>query len=446
MDEGEMAQAVVGRMPESGLFAGKRWRTGSRPFGVSAEFALGLEELGRALVAFYRACETIYLDSAEGRGAGAGWVAELLDKGKPGWLVELGRSERWRGRLPAVIRPDLILEEGGGYGIAELDSVPGGIGLTGWLGETYGGLGHEILGGAGGMVKGFGGAVKAEAILVSDESADYRPEMSWLAGRLGELDGRSCVVEDPARFPGSSWPGSVYRFFELFDLGALPEAERVLRGGREVELSPPPRAFLEEKLWLALFWVPALRGEWERLLGGHDALLRAHVPEGWVVSPMALPAHAELPGLGIWEWGEVARLGRKDRELVLKVSGFSERAWGSRGVWVGHDLSREAWASALDEALALAGEGRGACLLQRFRKGRVERVRYLDEGRGEIVEMGGRVRLTPYFFVGEGEEVVLGGGLATIVPADKKVVHGMEEAVMVPVGVLKDGGRRAEDE
>jgi hypothetical protein len=32
-------------------------------------------------------------------------------------------------------------------------------------------------------------------------------------------------------------------------------------------------------------------------------------------------------------------------------------------------------------------------------------------------------------------EVKLGGALATIVPADKKLVHGMRDAIMVPAAV-----------
>jgi hypothetical protein len=35
-----------------------------------------------------------------------------------------------------VIRPDILLTENG-FSITELDSVPGGIGLTGWLNQTY---------------------------------------------------------------------------------------------------------------------------------------------------------------------------------------------------------------------------------------------------------------------------------------------------------------------
>ena len=45
--------------------------------------------------------------------------------------------------------------------------------------------------------------------------------------------------------------------------------------------------------------------------------------------------------------------------------------------------------------------------------------------------MQGRVRLCPYYFVAH-DEATLGGVLATIVPADKKLLHGMKDAAMVP--------------
>jgi hypothetical protein len=46
-----------------------------------------------------------------------------------------------------------------------------------------------------------------------------------------------------------------------------------------------------------------------------------------------------------------------------------------------------------------------------------------------------RVRLCPYYFAtGAADEVTLGGVLATVCPADKKLLHGMREAMMLPCG------------
>ena len=51
---------------------------------------------------------------------------------------------------------------------------------------------------------------------------------------------------------------------------------------------------------------------------------------------------------------------------------------------------------------------------------------------GASLSMTGRARLSPYFFV-DGGKATLGGVLSTVCPADKKILHGMSDAVMVPV-------------
>ena len=48
--------------------------------------------------------------------------------------------------------------------------------------------------------------------------------------------------------------------------------------------------------------------------------------------------------------------------------------------------------------------------------------------------MRGRVRLCPYYFILDGR-AELRGALATIVPADKKLVHGMTDAILAPTAV-----------
>jgi hypothetical protein len=66
--------------------------------------------------------------------------------------VTLGRESVFRGQIARVIRPDLILTEEG-FSICELDTIPGGIGLTAWLNETYSSFGFNVLGGTLGMLE-----------------------------------------------------------------------------------------------------------------------------------------------------------------------------------------------------------------------------------------------------------------------------------------------------
>jgi hypothetical protein len=49
--------------------------------------------------------------------------------------------------------------------------------------------------------------------------------------------------------------------------------------------------------------------------------------------------------------------------------------------------------------------------------------------------MRGRVRLCPFYFIREGKSD-LGGTLATICPADKKLLHGMKDAILGPGALL----------
>ena len=63
---------------------------------------------------------------------------------------------------------------------------------------------------------------------------------------------------------------------------------------------------------------------------------------------------------------------------------------------------------------------------------------FWDPAAGAVRAMPGRARLCPYYFVTGETEVRLGGVLATVCPADKKAIHGMPEAVMVPCGPVRE--------
>jgi hypothetical protein len=409
--------------PEQGFFQDKEWVLSPEAFELDAATVELIRALGPALRAFQRACNRLYFDEAHP------WVAKLLDQGKPQRVIELGRSPRWHEDLPRVLRPDLVLTETG-VSISELDSLPGGIGLTAWLNETYAGLDQNVIGGATGMIDAFASAFPSEDILISRESGDYMPEMSWLAERLGRRVLRPWEVE-PFELNGAA----IYRFFELFDLANVENADVMLRMTERGELSftPPIKAFLEEKLWLALFWSPALEDFWSSALSPeHRELLKKCIPMGWVVDPVPLPPFAVWPKLDIQSWHEMKTFGGKQRQLVLKISGFSERGWGSRGVFIGHDLSQEQWGAAIDEALASFPTN--PFVLQEFHRAKVVTHPAWDEEKQTTRAMQSRVRLCPYYFANsnEDDDPALGGVLATVCPADKKILHGMRDAMMLP--------------
>ena len=148
--------------------------------------------------------------------------------------------------------------------------MPGGIGLTAWLGKTYAALGFDIVGGADGMLAGFRSVLGENAdILVSDESATYRPEMQWLAARANETGAQWQVqrAEDFNRESKIENQKSLYRFFEQFDLPNIPAARAIMDAAANgTRVTPPFKPWIEEKIWLALFWSRPLREFWRREL------------------------------------------------------------------------------------------------------------------------------------------------------------------------------------
>ena len=450
-DDVERVQAVRDAFPAEGLFAEKEWLLSPRAFALSDSFVDELEKLGYRLHLFQRACNLLYQLSVKGKQPA--WVAAYLDAGKPPELVALSRERIFRDDIARIIRPDIIPTEKG-FTIAELDSVPGGIGLTAWFNCTYSALGDDVVGGTDGMLEGFASIFPGGDIVVSEEAATYRPEMEWVAEQLnGHLraDGsqkwkvvgtdEQPLHQDFQAAGQAGHPLNVYRFFEHFDLPNIPAAcwltEQARKG--EVKITPPFKPYMEEKMWFALFWMRPLRDFWRRELGErHWLKLQEVIPYTWIIDPTPLPHQAVVAGLEINDWRELASFSQKQRELILKISGYSELAWGSRGVDLAQDLPQPEWQRAIDRALEMFPNH--PMLLQRFHKGRLVDHPYFDQRTGQIETMRGRVRLCPYYFLSN-DKAELKGVLATVCPADKKLLHGMKDAIIIPARVADEGLR-----
>lgn len=425
------------------------WRTSPSPFPLDKELVDLIDRLGPVLLSFYSAVNSLYLRNLHP------WVNDYLDRGKPEWLIERAHMNYQKRELPRVIRPDIILTEDGPK-ITELDSVPGGMGQLDAMSLLYSQLGYPVLGSARGILDGFDAMLRAAAgmdnpvvaIVVSDESADYRPEMDWLAGQLRELGRRAWMVrpEDLTFTEDGLFISAegeelrvdvVYRFFELFDLPNIQKWELVAYAAKKkrVVVTPPYKHHLEEKILLALIHHPMLADYFSNALGRDDyELLHDLVPKTWVLDPRPIPPHATIAGFKfrekpVQDWMVITEGTQKERRLIIKPSGFSPLAWGSHGVVAGHDVSSEEWKTAVEAALA--SFNKTPYVLQHFHEGKRVRVSYLDQGSGDVVDMQGRVRLSPYYFV-TGDGAKLAGVLATIVPLNKKLIHGMVDAVMAP--------------
>ena len=466
MNPREKCLYIDSKTPEGGLYtdiqraihpnSNSTWRVSPEPFWMPRKIVDHFENLGHHLLGFYKAANLLYSQSS--RGIKPNWISTYLDQGKPGEVVAYGRMNRFKSQLPLVIRPDMIPTRSGMIS-TELDSIPGGIGFTGSLGERYGQLGYDIVGGSDGMVSGFKGMVRSLAevddpvlgVVVSEESDGYRPEMTWLGKALNESGLETYVVtpeevlfSEAGLFVegenGRKQIDVLYRFFELFDLRNIPKIDLLLYAIRKglVKATPPPKAYLEEKMLMALFHHPGLKGFWLKELGTESfEYLAETFPRTWILDPKPLPPYGVIHGLEVdgevfSNWDELGKLGQKKRHFVIKPSGFSDQAWGSKGVSVGHDMAEDDWQTVISDALGAYEHS--PHILQEFHTGSRFTVDYYDFETDDMAQLKGRARLQPYYFI-EDDAPVLSGIQATVCPSDKKLLHGMVDAVVIPCGI-----------
>ena len=105
---------------------------------------------------------------------------------------------------------------------------------------------------------------------------------------------------------------------------------------------------------------------------------------------------------------------------------------------LGSDCSREEWQAGIDRALGLAPTN--LHVLQEYRKPRRVQHPVYRPGAGDGAHPAaaleaGRLRLCPYFFNHDGV-AKLAGALATFCPPDKKIIHGMQDAALLPCRVV----------
>ena len=188
---------------------------------------------------------------------------------------------------------------------------------------------------------------------------------------------------------------------------------------------------------MALFHHPRLAEFWKSKLSRRSWLTLRHIiPDSWIVDPVIddLPPSATLwapliNGKGVRNWTEIADASQKNRRLILKCSGFNELAWGARSVVVGHDVSKETWHRALSHALD--NSDKEVHIIQTYKNPKIYEHPVYDEPH-VTTNKAWRIRLCPFYFLNEKGAPDLAGALATLCPKDKKVIHGMRDACMLP--------------
>jgi len=105
-----------------------------------------------------------------------------------------------------------------------------------------------------------------------------------------------------------------------------------------------------------------------------------------------------LAGKPMTDWSQLIEASKKERNLIIKISGFHESAWGARSVTLGSDSSR------LTGRVPSSKRSHGGHLAAYFTDLRKAKRAYATPSirdDGSLYQMEGRLRLCPYYFVDE---------------------------------------------
>lgn len=443
------------------FFKDKKWEVSPSPLILSPDIAEQISNIGNACFDFLKSINKLYHASKNNKSILRNknltlpWVSEYLERGKNESILKHLNLDSFKNTLPVIVRPDLLLTEDG-ISMTELEVVPGGIGFTSFLHQLYQSEYNDLIGSSSKMLDGFYNSLSSLiknkespviAILISEESETYRPEFIWLANEL-RASGKKvyCINPNIVYYENSKLKALVndeliqidiiYRFFELFDLENISTAAIIMQAVEDgsAVISPPLNPIFEEKLCMALFHHYQLEDFWEESLPKESLqMLKKLIPATWIIDSEPFGPNATLNGPFIngrplSSWNELSEVSQKNRNYIIKRSGYNEDAWGARSVTIGSDCSQEAWAKSI--AVAISEDKTSPFVIQEFKKPK-KILHPIYNAKGEYIEEAGRVRLCPYYMK-NGDKVEIKGILGTICPADKKIIHGMSVATFVP--------------
>jgi hypothetical protein len=379
------------------------WLISPAWFELNAEQILELKKLGCLLYRFLRACNNLYFTNEK--------VAKLVEQGKPEKVIAVQRA--FLKEMPCLIRPDIVLTEDG-FKVTEIELVVGGIGMGSKIKEAYLSVIPPPKPFKGSIPGSFLKAVKSIAakkkiLLVPSFSSRYLPELK-LFSKVCKRKGLDVEAMQPEKVRKNMRVAMIWRLFEAYEWDKIQLPD-------EVPIYPPLKQFLEEKIWMALLYCEDHRNYWKTSLGKDFDLLKKYIPPTWIIRENYLP----MP------LSELMKLGRKKRQYVTKLSGYSEKAWGGRSFTYWGEPSNRRWRGFLSTVM----QNNQLYILQQFQRSKKYSFPALINE--EIKQVDNlRSRLCPFYFR-IGKKVELGDIIVTLRKC--KNVHGATDSIRIPVAI-----------
>lgn len=389
--------------PLFGEYKDVPWLISPSWFELNTEQILELKRLGYRLYRFLEASNNLYFKDEK--------VAKLVEQGKPEPVITSQRN--LPKEMPLLIRADIVLTENG-FQVTEIEIIVGGMGMGSKIKEAYLSVIPPSKPYPGSILKSFLRTVrivsgKEKILLVPSFSSRYLPELR-IFSRLCQREGYNVEAIPPEEVRKTMKVGIIWRLFEAYEWEKIELPKKV-------PIYPPLKQFMEEKIWMALLHCQDYRNYWENSLGEDFSFLKKYIPPTWIIHQSYLPRPLS----------ELEKLGRKRRQYVTKLSGYSEQAWGGKSFRYWGEPSNKKWKEFLSTAIG----SNQLYILQEFQNS----IKYSFPAliNGEIKQIDNlRTRLCPFYFK-VGEEVELGDIIVTL--RKHKNVHGATDSIRIPVAI-----------
>lgn len=356
--------------------------------------------------------------------------ASVIDTYRDSCFLENVRLSASVPTMQLFYRPDLIVAQNGTFKIAEIDALPGEIGINCFLRDAYGDSHTPLVEAIHDALVAERGIHQIDFVIDAISSEDeYRAEYGYLATCLSRV-GIMLSIYGIREYTGPKEQKTlVYRFFDMVHNDA-DVIESILMRVAETQsvLYPPLHHYTEEKLSMSTIHDTSYESFFLRQFEPQElALFRSLVPRvHWLDKEShAITPSIEIDGRIIRTFGDLANLA-PDIPFILKTSGFSDGQSNSKGARSLAGCSREEVYSLLEEHIVRFDEH---FILQKqvFPARLITHILTPD---GSASALRGYGRLTPFCFpVGDEFRVVS----AHMVIRDAIDVHFAQDASVIPI-------------
>lgn len=355
------------------------FRVAPSPFILTAQQLEELKNIGYALNSYIEGVIKLYNENEEAK--------KILDRGKPSIFTNKQIHKY------LFLRPDLILTKDG-FSICEIETSPFGLALAEILNSAYGKENFNTIVNQNTLKNHIvSNLPKNGTIAYSKKVQAYTGQINFMANEIFSsnkskwktqiINGEEIQSEE------------IYRAFYLSEYMTDENVKKLINQNKNYIPTLTPQ--IEEKAILSFIWDKRFSEFFKRLLGETSFnFLRKIIPPTWILKEEA-NFDLGMPE-GILNSINLSNLSKKQRQFVLKKSGFSDDCSWSKGVYFLHQMSSRKIKEILKNATE---DNMNSYILQEFKEGKKQIMEYIDE-KGEILKMEVKTRITPYYsFIGK---------------------------------------------